>query len=114
MMVLFSTGSLLTIANASLATKGYYYCVLLKFNSAIKGFRSQAGFIDVELPVGAPDILRDMTKIDNELIMKEDEQAINLTCSTALSGPHNVIAVLTNLDYAVKCYTFVYSDYLGD
>ena len=111
MMVLFSTGSLLTIANASLATKGYYYCVLFKFNSAI---RSQKGFIDVELPVGAPDILRDMTKIDNELIMKEDEQAINLTCSTALSGPQNVIAVLTNLYSAVNCYTFVYSDYLGD
>ena len=42
------------------------------------------------LPVGATEIARANTVI-HRLEMKENEQAINLTCSSALPDPQNVI-----------------------
>ena len=96
MMVLFFTGDFsLTIANVSWDKEGNYACRLRRTSvpSSII-VTSQDGALSVELPVVAPVILRrDMTQMTefDTLVLKEDGQAINLTCSTALSGPRYVI-----------------------
>ena len=79
----------LIIANVSLEMQGQYICILKATDlpSYFLGISDILSItVHVHVPVDAPNISRNTTKI-NELIMIEDEQATNLTYSSILWDP---------------------------